>query len=60
MDLSDYQIQNFSSLKVKGELLEVNKLQATIFETEYSGILTGNLGKSYTYQEPVFDVMKPI
>ena len=59
MDLSDYQIQNFSSLKVKGELLEVDKLQATIFETEYSGILTGNLGKSFTYQEPVFDVMKP-
>ena len=59
MDLSDYQIQNFSSLKVKGELLEVDKLQATIFATEYSGILTGNLGKSYTYQEPVFDVMKP-
>lgn len=33
--------------------------EGVIFQTEYSGILTGNLGKSYTYQQPVTEVMKP-
>lgn len=32
---------------------------ATIFQTEFSGILTGNLGTSYTYDQPVTEVMKP-
>jgi len=32
---------------------------AVIFQKEYSGILTGNLGKSYTYLKPVTEVMKP-
>jgi len=32
---------------------------ATIFQTEYSGILTGNLGTSYTYDQPVTEVMAP-
>ena len=31
----------------------------TVFKTEFSGILTGNLGKSYTYMQPVTQVMKP-
>jgi microcin C transport system permease protein len=30
-----------------------------IYQTEFSGILTGNLGKSYTYAKPVTEVMKP-
>ncbi len=34
-------------------------LDAVVFQTEFSGILTGNLGKSYTFLEPVTDVMKP-
>ena len=32
---------------------------AVVFQKEYSGILTGNLGKSYTYLKPVTEVMKP-
>ena len=34
-------------------------LNAVIFQKEFSGILTGNLGRSYTYMQPVTDVMKP-
>ena len=30
-----------------------------IFQKEFSGILTGNLGKSYTFLQPVTQVMKP-
>ena len=30
-----------------------------IFQKEFSGILTGNLGKSYTYLQPVTEVMRP-
>jgi len=37
----------------EGEIL------ATIFQTEFSGILTGNLGTSYTYDQPVTEVMAP-
>jgi microcin C transport system permease protein len=59
MDISDEEIENFEALKNEGKLQEINKLEATIFETELSGILTGNLGKSYTYQQPVIEVMKP-
>ncbi len=33
--------------------------EAVVFQKEYSGILTGNLGKSYTYLKPVTEVMKP-
>ncbi len=59
MDLSDEEIVHFDQLKNGGKLQDINKLEATIFETEFSGVLTGNLGKSYTYQQPVIDVMKP-
>jgi len=59
MDISDEEIASFDQLKKKGKLQDINKLEATIFETEFSGVLTGNLGKSYTYQQPVIDVMKP-
>ena len=33
--------------------------EGVIYQTEFSGILTGNLGKSYTYAQPVTEVMKP-
>jgi len=59
MDISDEEILNFDALKSAGKLQDISKLEATIFETEYSGVLTGNLGKSYTYQQPVVEVMKP-
>ena len=59
MDISDEEIINFEVLKSAGKLQDISKLEATIFETEYSGVLTGNLGKSYTYQQPVAEVMKP-
>ena len=59
MDISDEEIINFEVLKSAGKLQDISKLDATIFETEYSGVLTGNLGKSYTYQQPVVEVMKP-
>ena len=59
MDISDAEIINFEELKSSGKLQDIPKLEATIFEIEYSGILTGNLGKSYTYQQPVIEVMKP-
>jgi len=34
-------------------------VQGVIFQTEWSGILSGNLGTSYTYDLPVTEVMKP-
>ena len=33
--------------------------EAVIFQHEFSGILTGNLGRSYTYMRPVTEVMRP-
>ena len=33
--------------------------EAVIFQYEFSGILTGNLGRSYTYMRPVTEVMRP-
>tara|TARA_A100001011_G_scaffold400333_1_gene514174 strand:- start:101 stop:1402 length:1302 start_codon:yes stop_codon:yes gene_type:complete len=59
MDISDEEIENFENLKNQGKLSEIKKLEATVYETEFSGVLTGNLGKSYTYQQPVTEVMKP-
>lgn len=41
------------------ETKEDGTKEAVIFQQEYSGILTGNLGKSYTYLKPVTEVMKP-
>ncbi len=38
---------------------ENGSIDAVVFQKEYSGILTGNLGKSYTYLKPVTEVMKP-
>lgn len=36
-----------------------NELKATIYHHKFSGILTGDLGNSYTYMQPVTEVMKP-
>ncbi len=36
-----------------------NQVLTTLFQTEFSGILTGNLGTSYTYDQPVTEVMAP-
>ena len=41
------------------EIDESGNLKSVIFQKEFSGILTGNLGKSYTYLQPVTEVMKP-
>ena len=42
------------------EKVETNgNLSSVIFQKEFSGILTGNLGKSYTYLQPVTEVMRP-
>ena len=34
-------------------------IEAVVFQKEFSGILTGNLGKSYIYAKPVTEVMAP-
>ena len=34
-------------------------VDAVVFQKEFSGILTGNLGKSYIYAKPVTEVMAP-
>jgi len=33
--------------------------KALVYKTKFSGILTGDLGTSYTYMQPVLNVMKP-
>ncbi len=45
--------------KAKVEKNSDEGIEAVVYQTEFSGILTGNLGKSYTFLEPVSDVMKP-
>ena len=45
--------------KAKVEKRSDEGIEAVVYQTEFSGILTGNLGKSYTFLEPVSDVMKP-
>ncbi len=41
--------------EIKGD----GSIDAVVFQKEFSGILTGNLGKSYTFLQPVTEVMKP-
>jgi len=41
------------------EIDDSGNLKSVIFQKKFSGILTGNLGKSYTYLQPVTEVMKP-
>ena len=45
--------------KAKVEEQSDKGIEAVVYQTEFSGVLTGNLGKSYTFLEPVADVMKP-
>ena len=45
--------------KAKVEKRSDEGIETVVYQTEFSGILTGNLGKSYTFLEPVSDVMKP-
>ena len=45
--------------KAKVEKRSDEGIETVVYQTEFSGILTGNLGKSYTFLEPVLDVMKP-
>ena len=54
----DGSISTIWKAKIEEESSE-NGLDAVVYQTEFSGILTGNLGKSYTFLEPVTDVMKP-
>ena len=54
----DGSISTIWKAKVEGNSIE-NGLDAVVYQTEFSGIFTGNLGKSYTFLEPVTDVMKP-
>ncbi|HJN68162.1 MAG: ABC transporter permease subunit [Candidatus Marinimicrobia bacterium] len=48
-----------ASLDNPEDVEDDGRYHGAIFETEFSGIFTGNLGKSYTYQQPVTEVMKP-
>jgi len=52
-------ISNIWSAAIDEEGGAENLVLTTIFQTEYSGILTGNLGTSYTYDLPVTEVMAP-
>jgi len=55
----DGQISNEWKASIDPEGSKKNLVLATIFQTEFSGILTGNLGTSYTYDQPVTEVMAP-
>ena len=52
-DLSEKWHANIDQINDDGSI------DAVIFQKEFSGILTGNLGKSYTFLQPVTQVMKP-
>ena len=39
--------------------LDDGRIEAVVFQKEFSGILTGNLGKSYIYAKPVTEIMAP-
>ena len=41
------------------EVLDDGSINAVVFQKEFSGILTGNLGKSYIYAKPVTEIMLP-
>ncbi|MCF7825969.1 MAG: ABC transporter permease subunit [Candidatus Marinimicrobia bacterium] len=56
---SDGQISPEWKASIDPEGSKENLVLATIFQTEFSGILTGNLGTSYTYDQPVTEVMAP-
>ena len=41
------------------ETSDDGSIEAVIYQKEFSGILTGNLGKSYIYAKPVTEIMLP-
>jgi len=51
-------VSNVWNAKIEG-ITENQSIDAVIYQKEFSGILTGNLGKSYTFLEPVTEVMRP-
>ncbi len=52
-ELSEFWYANIDQVNEDGSI------NAVIFQREFSGIMTGNLGKSYTFLQPVTEVMKP-
>ncbi len=48
-----------TEFKVRGLEPDEGKIRATFYKTRFSGLLTGDLGNSYTYLQPVTTVMKP-
>ena len=46
------------SARIENEL-DNGGIEAVVFQKEFSGILTGNLGKSYIYAKPVTEIMAP-
>ena len=61
-DLTVYDKNNSISSVWKAHIEETDNagdIHGVIYQTEYSGIMTGNFGKSYTYLQPVIEVMKP-
>ena len=61
-DLTVYDKNNSISSVWKAHIEDTDEagdIYGVIYQTEYSGIMTGNFGKSYTYLQPVIEVMKP-
>jgi len=61
-DLTVYEKNNSISSIWKAHIEDTDEsgdIHGVIYQTEYSGIMTGNFGKSYTYLQPVTEVMKP-
>ena len=61
-DLTVYEKNNSISSIWKAHIEDTDDdgdIHGVIYQTEYSGIMTGNFGKSYTYLQPVTEVMKP-
>ena len=61
-DLTVYEKNNSISSVWKAHIEDTDDsgdIYGVIYQTEYSGIMTGNFGKSYTYLQPVTEVMKP-
>ena len=61
-DLTVYEKNNSISSVWKAHIEDTDEagdIYGVIYQTEYSGIMTGNFGKSYTYLQPVTEVMKP-
>ena len=53
------QISKIWHAALESEGSSEDEILTTVFQKEFSGILTGNLGTSYTYDQPVTEVMAP-